>query len=226
MTVRSHIPADWREKKERRNPDGSLNLIDGRALEVGDLAHQLARGYYSHLAAITVASDARSVHLMPKRKPGKLVPEGVVRGKNGDEGAFHFPHLLEAIRTDPFVQDQFSKVYLAGAIITLGDALAQHAYFNHQPELELLYHVRNGVAHGNRFNLLGHGLKRLEKYPAHDKVAIARVVGSPVQEISPAVHGTVVLFDYLLAGDVVNLLNSVGFYCRELAYGTVGYRDS
>lgn len=226
MGSSSDIPDEWREKKERRNPDGSLNLIDARALEVGDLAHQLVGGYYSYLAAITVASDPRAARLAPETKPGRLVPEGVVRGKNGSEGTFHFEYYLNAVRTDPFVQDQFAKVYLVGAIVTVGDALARHAYFNHQPELELLYHVRNGVAHGNRFNIHGHGLKRLAKFPAHDKVAIGRVGGSPVQEISPALDGSAVLFEYLQAGDVVNLLNSVGFYCRELAYGTVGYRDS
>jgi hypothetical protein len=38
-----------------------------------------------------------------------------------------------------------------GALLTLGDALQVHRYFDHSPELELIYHLRNGVAHGNRF---------------------------------------------------------------------------
>jgi hypothetical protein len=58
----SHIPDAWRIKRERRNPDGSLNLIDGDAVAVGDLAHQLVGGYYSHLAAVTVA-------VTPARQP-------------------------------------------------------------------------------------------------------------------------------------------------------------
>jgi len=222
----SHIPDAWRIKRERRNPDGSLNLIDGDAVAVGDLAHQLVGGYYSHLAAVTVASDPRATALMPATKPGRLVPEGVVRGKDGHEGAFHFEFYLAAVRNDPFVQDQFARVYLAGAIITLGDALSRHRYFNHQPELELLYHVRNGVAHGNRFNIDARGEARLARFPAHNKVAIARVPHSPPFEITPALRGTPVLFDFMESGDVVNLLNSVGSYCRELGYGTVAYCDT
>ena len=34
-----------------------------------------------------------------------------------------------------------------------------------------------------------------------------------------------VLFDFMESGDVVSLLQGVCMYCRELAYGTVGYRD-
>jgi len=222
----SQIPDEWRVKRERRNPDGSLNLIDPEALAVGDLAHQLMWGYFSYLAAMTVAADPRAVALVPKTKPGKLVPEGVVRGKDGHEGSFHFEHYLNAVRTDPFVQDQFSRVYIAGALITLGDALSRHRYFNHQPELELLYYVRNGVAHGNRFNIDAQGERRLLRYPAHNAVAIARVPTSPPFEIAKGLHGSTVLFEFMEAGDAVNLLSSVGSYCRELAYGTVGYRDA
>lgn len=57
MSQGSRIPAKWGELKERRNADSRLNLIDARALEVGDLAHQLVFGCHSSLAAMTVASD-------------------------------------------------------------------------------------------------------------------------------------------------------------------------
>jgi hypothetical protein len=220
----SHIPRDWTIPKERRNPDGSLNLINGSALEVGDLTNQLVWGYFSYLAALTVASDPRAEQLMPARLAGKNVSEGVIHGKYGNEATFHFEHYLRAVRTDAFVQDQFSKAWLAGAIITIGDALSRHAYFNHQPELELVYHLRNGIAHGNQFNIDQRGEKRLAKYPAHNKAAIVRVNGEPFFEITKDLNGMAVLFDFVHAGDVVNILQAVGAYCRELAYGTVAYR--
>jgi len=108
----------------------------------------------------------------------------------------------------------------------LGDELSKHSYFNHQPELEVVYHVRNGLAHGNRFNFAENGKRRLLKFPAHTRAVINRNALAPPLVIDEALDGKEVLFNFLAAGDVVNLLQSVGFYCRELGYGTVGYRDT
>ncbi len=163
---------------------------------------------------------------MPSRKPGRLVPEGVVRDKHGFEGFFHFEHYLKAINTDAFVADQFGKAWLSGALIMLGDELSKHSYFNHQPELEVIYHVRNGLAHGNRFSFTANGRRRLQKFPAHTRAVINKNTLAPPLVIEESLHGEEVLFHFLAAGDVVNLLQSVGFYCREWGYGTVGYRET
>jgi hypothetical protein len=37
------------------------------------------------------------------------------------------------------------RVWLVEALLALGDALKQHGYFDHAPELELLRHLRNGM---------------------------------------------------------------------------------
>jgi hypothetical protein len=163
---------------------------------------------------------------MPPVKRGHLVSEGVVPGKVGSSHFYHFEHYLTAIRTNPAVQDQFRKVWLMGAISTLGDALAKKNYFNHQPELELFYHVRNGVAHGNKFHLTKPGLQRLARYPAHNAVAIARIPTAPPFVIDQTLNGTTIMFEFMEEGDILNLIGAVGAYCNELAYGTVAYRDA
>ena len=61
-----------------------------------------------------------------------------------------------------------------GAMLTLGDELSVHGYFDRAPILELVYHLRNGVAHGNRFNITKDGKKRLARRPAHNSDAAVR----------------------------------------------------
>jgi hypothetical protein len=81
------------------------------------------------------------------------------------------------------------------------------AYFDHAPELELVYHLRNCIAHGNRFKYTDVGRKRLAKHPAHNRNAGFRT--STIFEITPALNGQLVLFDFMEAGDVLDLLFSV-----------------
>jgi hypothetical protein len=42
--------------------------------------------------------------------------------------------------------DDLDRVWLVGSLLAIGDALMRHCYFDHAPELELLRHLRNGVA--------------------------------------------------------------------------------
>jgi hypothetical protein len=65
--------------------------------------------------------------------------------------------------------DDLDRLWLVGALLTIGDALKQHRYFDRAPELELLRHLRNGAAHGNTFRIKNP--KELEEYPAHNRLA-------------------------------------------------------
>jgi hypothetical protein len=42
-------------------------------------------------------------------------------------------------------------------MVVLGDALSDHAYFDRDPALEFVRHLRNGIGHGNHFNLAKFG---------------------------------------------------------------------
>jgi hypothetical protein len=116
------------------------------AFDIGKMAHRMAEGYYIHLAAIQVARDPRAIALSPNAAPGQIVPVGYVFRKDDIPHAFHFTHYLDRTGSDPDMFDDLNRLWLVGALLAVGDALSRHGYFDHAPELELLRHLRNGVA--------------------------------------------------------------------------------
>jgi hypothetical protein len=182
------------------------------AFDIGQLAEQLAQGYYAHSAAIAVAAHPEAVRLVPATLPGHAVPVGFVRRKDGTEHAFDFIHFLKTASASSELAEALPRVWLAGSLLTLGDELSRHQYFDHAPILELLYHLRNGIAHGNRFEFRRAGLERLKKYPANNRNAYVQSALKIVFEITPALAGERVLFDYLGPGDVLDILLSVGHH--------------
>jgi hypothetical protein len=127
---------------------------------------------------------------------------------------FHLPHYLEWARNAP--SDDYDRAFVTGAFIALGDALAAHRYFDHAPELELVRHLRNGVAHGNRFNLTKVGIDQLRKWPAHNRKAWVR---SSEFEVTLALDGQPVLWAFMERGDVMNLFQAVSVYLIRMGNG-------
>lgn len=187
------------------------------AFDAGQLAERLAQGYYAHLAALSVAADPRAVQLAPQTLPGHIVPIGTVKRKDGTAHAFDFRLFLHRAGTDVLITSELERVWLAGSLLKLGDVLAQHQYFDRAPELELLRHLRNGIAHGNRFRI--DNPANLSKFPAHNRDAWVKSDTKAVFEITPMVQGHTVLFDYMGAGDVLDLLMSVGLYLIRMGNG-------
>ena len=103
---------------------------------------------------------------------------------------------------------------LTGSLLAVGDALKDNGYFDHAPELELVRHLRNGVAHGNHFDI--RYPDELTKYPAHNRDGWFR---HTVFEITPELDGKPVLFDFMEAGDVLDLLFSVASHLDEIGRG-------
>jgi hypothetical protein len=187
------------------------------AFDAGQLAERLAQGYYAHLAAISVAADPRADQLVPQILPGHHVPIGTVKRKDGTEHAFDFKHFLRLARTDAVISCELERVWLAGSLLRLGDILTQNHYFDRAPELELVRHLRNGIAHGNHFRI--DDPSKLAKFPAHNRYAWVRSDTKAVFEITASVQGQPVLFDYLGAGDVLDVLMSVGLYLVRMGNG-------
>jgi hypothetical protein len=75
----------------------------------------------------------------------------------------------------------------------------------------MVRHLRNGIAHGNRFTL--RNPDELKLWPAHTRDAACRF--SAPFEITPELEGTAVLFDFMGPGDVLDLLISVSTYLCE-----------
>ena len=145
-----------------------------KAFVVGQRAERLVGEFYSLHAAITVATDPRAAQLTPPVQPGQIVPTHTVKGLGLSEHTYHFLHYRAmADHREEFIAD-FERTWIAGALLGLGDELEGHHYFDNAPELELVYHLRNGIAHGNEFRLTPPGLRRLAQHPAHNRDAWVR----------------------------------------------------
>lgn len=152
----------------RRVPQESHQVVDDQevsASSVGHLAQRLATGYYAAAAARDIVRRPGASALVPSTEPGHLVPIGRVRRLDGTEHSFDFSHFLSQASTDPEIDEALDRAWLVGALLTLGDALFSEDYFDKSPEIEMIYHLRKGVAHGNRFNITN--LRRLQNHPAN-----------------------------------------------------------
>jgi hypothetical protein len=187
-----------------------MSINPQRRLAVGRIAQRLASGYYAFLVAHLVAVNPKSINSLPPAKAPGDDPIGEIKRKDGTFHTLNLRFYLDLLREDQSLQGDFLRTWAMGALLTLGDELAkpEQNYFDHAPILELVYHLRNGIAHGNRFTITDSGKKRLAKYEAHNRYAVVKSPKGTVYEITPNLKGPV-LFDFIGAADVIDLLQSV-----------------
>jgi len=192
---------------------------DAAAIAVGRSTERLADDFYSVMASLEVASDPRASSLSPNLLPGRAVPIGTGKRTDGTEHAYHFAHFLARAATDSHLSAEFQRTWTAGVVLGLGDDLAANNYFDHAPELELVCHLRHGIAHGNSFSFTSGGLHRLEKYPALNLLAWIRGDLKSEFLITPELSGMPVLFEFMGPADVPDLIMSVGGYLIRMGNG-------
>jgi len=185
------------------------------ALEAGLLAHRMMQGYYVHSAALAIATHPEAATLSPTEQPGNPMPVGRVVRKDGSVHVYDFNHYLGQARTDPLVAQDLSRIWISGAYLVVGDALERNQYFDRAPELELIRHVRNGIAHGNRFDI--RDPSKLARFPAHNRLAHIRK--GKILEVVPSLDGQEVLFDFAGPGDFLDLLISAEVYLKRMGVG-------
>jgi hypothetical protein len=196
----------------------SHEIPNAAAVEVGQLAERMIKQYFAHHAAIQIARDIRSDQLIPQVEAGQIVPVFRIVGNDGSAMTAHFPLFLQASR-DPEVQTDFDKVWLVGALLTVGNALGAHQYFGHMPEAEIIRHLRNGVAHGNKFSF-EHRVKdamtgRL-KHPANTARYPTQAI---VRDVETNLDGTEVLFAWGGPLVVVDCLRVLGVHLSNVGHG-------
>lgn len=176
----------------------------------------MAQGYYAHAAAIEIANRPHAKALVSQTPLGKIA--SYVTRKDGTQHTFDLPHYLGQAHTNSEIVDDLPRVWLVGSLLTVGDAVKKlrRPVLKEVPLLELLYHLRNGIAHGNVFSCSEHGLKRLKKHPAHKKTAGVKSADGAEFEIEAGLHGKPVLFDFMGPGDVLDLLQSVDVYLTRI----------
>jgi len=180
--------------------------------QVAMLAERLAMGYYAQAAILEIAGSPNAGSLIPTSLADTL-SAGLLQRKNGTQHGYNVKALLDMQRTNPDMVEAFRRAWPTGALLALADALDDRDYFDHGPLLEMVYHLRNGIAHGNKFNIAN--ANRLAQFPAHTRNADFH--GARAFEITTALNGQQVLFSFMDAGDIQDLLMSIGMYLRRLS---------
>ena len=183
------------------------------ALKVGQLAWDVARGYATHIAVSRMAPRIEPRAFV--RLIGDYLTDFVLR-KDGTKWSFGTQDALGGV-ADRAIATELPRVWLTGSLLAVGDALNEHDYFGRAPLFELVRHLRNGIAHGNRFDIRDRD--KLKKYPAHNRDADYRGPNSSLFEITDALDGQPLLFDFMGAGDVLDLLHSVGAHLQRIGRG-------
>ena len=195
-------------------------IVNQKAMDVADLADRLAKGYLSHLTAISIATHPRARELAPEILPDQLTPLGFIGRKNARPYEYGFLYHLDQIKTDPVIADEMTRVWLTGSVLTLGDALAKvkdkhkEGYFDRAPILELVRHLRNGVAHGNRFNIRER--VNFGKHPAHNLEFADESEGVMILEMTHALQGKRVLFEFIDPVGVLDVLRFVSNHLNQI----------
>jgi len=176
--------------------------------KVAQLARDMASGYAAHITASRIAP--RLSHKAFIQLIGDHPTDSVPR-KNGPPFTFGTQDTFYDALVRDTIREEFPRIWLTGSLLAVGDALKKHDYFGHPPLLELVRHLRNGIAHGNHFDI--RFPDELKQVPAHNRDAAFKHTDFVV---TPAHHDQPVLFDFMEAGDVLDLLSSVANHLDEL----------
>ncbi|MGP8232219.1 MAG: hypothetical protein ACLQL2_06065 [Methylovirgula sp.] len=172
-------------------------IVNQQAVDAATLAQRVVSQYFSHYAAIHVARDPRAQAFAPPIEPGQIISVLKIPRRDGNAMIMSFDHYLAEGRK-PDTRQEFDKVWLIGALLTVGDALGHNGYFGHIPEAEIIRHLRNGVAHGNKFHFDDKVIKKSAgklKHPANIFRYAARQ-GMPMHEVDTHLKGAEVLFGW------------------------------
>jgi len=109
---------------------------------------------------------------------------------------------VHAVQKNPQFNLDYLRAHLGTMISWIGHNLTENSYFDKAPVLEFFRHIRNGISHGNTFNLKAAEPRRLARFRSF--------------EITKSCNGQCVLFEYIKIGDVMDLLDKVKVYLRAL----------
>lgn len=185
-----------------------LNEHERNLHETAKLAQDLAAGLLGFDAALTLLADDRVLRLIPPIIPGELVSTGRLTHLGGGSGhEYHFTHYLDRLRTEPnFTLTK--RLWASNALIRLGEELKRYKYFDRHPSLELIFHLRNAVAHNERFSI--NKPQKLSCFPAY------LTAGHCYWEIKPNLDGTP-LYDFVSVGDICCIIQFVGIYLNDMS---------
>ena len=172
------------------------------AREIADLIDSLQSVYAATSTALLLLNDDQTIQLLAAKgfDPGATIRLG--RQDNTYYEGIKLRDSINLVRGNA----RFNLDFLGSQFMTIlswvGDQLSENGYFDKTPELEFFRHLRNGVSHGNRLNLLHGEPKRPAKFKEF--------------EITPTLHGQPVLFEFISTGDLFDLFDHVKNHLRSL----------
>jgi hypothetical protein len=172
------------------------------AKEIADMLDRLQQYYAAISTALVVLNDNDVLGLLQAKgyDPGSTIRLG--RRDNSYYEGIKLWDAIHSVRGNAGFNLDFLGSQLMTILSWVGDELSKNGYFNKTPELELFRHLRNGISHGNTFNLLNGEPKRPAKFKSF--------------EITPALHGQNVLFQFMSTGDLFDLFDHVKAHLRSL----------
>lgn len=194
------------------------NLTHQPAWDVREVIWNLYEGSYAYIAMRSLATMdvARRWHQMAPPARTMKLPRG-----DGTTHEVDMNIYLNLGLTEERLVTPMRNAWAVGALLTAADALKHYRYFDRAPCLELIYHLRNGVGHGNHFVFDGKALKRMQQYPAHNRDSIR---GEHVHEITEALKGTEVLGTFMNTIDVQDCLQSAARHLERVAVGETTFK--
>jgi hypothetical protein len=172
------------------------------AHEIADLIDNLQATYASYSTALLLLNFDETLQLLELKgfDPGSTVNLG--RRNNTKYSGIRLWDSIKLVRGS----SNFNLNYLGSIFMIdlswIGHELSLNHYFDQTPELELFRHLRNGISHGNTFNLLNGEPRRLARFNTF--------------EITPALHGQPVLFEFISTGDLFDLFDQIKSHLRSL----------
>jgi hypothetical protein len=200
----------------------------GNEFQVGQLAQELVSGYMAYAAIGELISHPGVANILSELEATNIGPAPVPLGRifrgDGSEIAYHFTHFIRNVAQTADYKATYDRLWCAGSLLALGDALTVNRYFDRGPDLEFVRHLRNGVAHGNRF----HFEKGEPSRPAHFTGPGGRLLADGTTtprdstryfDITRSLQGREVLFDFIGPGDFVDLLQFVSVRLIRMGNG-------
>jgi hypothetical protein len=173
------------------------------AKEIADLIDNLQATYAAISTSLLLLNFEESLQLLEAKgfDPDSTVNLG--RRDNTKYTGIKLWDSIRLVRRNP----NFNLNYLGYIFMTdlswVGHELSKNHYFDKTPELEFFRHLRNGISHGNTFNLLNGEPRHPAKFNTF--------------EITQVLHGQPVLFEFISTGDLFDLFDNIKSHLRTLS---------
>jgi hypothetical protein len=172
------------------------------AKEIADMLERLQDYYAAVSTALVLLNDDEVLRLLQAKgyDPGSTIRLG--RRDNSYYEGIKLWDAIHSVRGNAGFNLDFLGSFFMTTLSWVGDELRKNGYFDKTSELELFRHLRNGISHGNTFNLLNGEPRRPARFKGF--------------EITPALHGQNVLFEFMSTGDLFDLFDHVKAHLRTL----------